>query len=744
MLTTEQLPGPAQSAPAPPSAGAEATLPANRLIREKSPYLLQHAHNPVDWYPWGEEAFAKAREEKRPIFLSIGYSTCHWCHVMAHESFENRVIAEALNAHFVCVKVDREERPDVDQVYMSFVQATTGGGGWPMSVWLTPELKPFFGGTYYPPQQLSDLSERIADAWKSDQAQLVAQSEHAVDVLRKVSRSNSTSKDRLSHALREKAFLQLASAFDDKWGGFSLAPKFPRPAIFNSLFHFFADEPEGKANQRALEMTLFTLRQMAAGGIHDALGGGFHRYSVDPFWHVPHFEKMLYDQAQLASAFLTAYQITREPLFEKTARDILDYVRRDMTDPAGGFYSAEDADSQVAEGAPERSEGAFYVWTAAEIERVLGPEQAKLFDDRFGVEASGNVPSGSDHQGEFKGRNILIQRHGMAEMAKTFGLTEDQVEERLAASRQRLFEARVKRPRPQRDDKILTAWNGLMISAFSRAATVLDDSGYRAAAASAAAFVRAHLYRESDRTLLRSYRDGASAVEGFADDYAFLIQGLLDLYEATFDPRWIEWAMALQTRQDDLFWDDAAGGYFGTTGKDAAILLRSKMDYDGAEPSPNSVAALNLMRLAHLLDHAAWRERAEKTLRAFSPQLEQAPSAMPQMLVALSWWLAPPVQIIIAGNPDAPETHALLREVNRRFIPNKIVILADGGRGQAFFASAVDWIKEVAPIGGRSAAYVCENFVCQRPTAEPAALAQLLSGRTPTLRAVPRWFHVQR
>ena len=731
MLTTTQRPEPAQATPALPSAAAAATRPANRLIREKSPYLLQHAHNPVDWYPWGEEAFGKARKENRPIFLSIGYSTCHWCHVMEHESFENSGIAEALNTRFICVKVDREERPDVDQVYMSFVQATTGGGGWPMSVWLTPDLKPFFGGTYYPPQQLADISERIADAWTSNPAPLIAQAEHVVEVLRKVSRTSTTAQDQPRRAFREKAFLQLASAFDGKRGGFSPAPKFPRPAIFNFLFRFFADEPEGKKSQRALEMTLFTLRQMAAGGIHDVLGGGFHRYSVDPFWHVPHFEKMLYDQAQLASAFLTAFQVTREPLFEKTARDILDYVRRDMTDPAGGFYSAEDADSLIAEGAPERAEGAFYVWTAAEIERVLGPEQAKIFDYRFGVETGGNVPSGSDHQGEFTGRNILIQRHSMAETAKTFGLTEEQVEARLAASRQRLFEAREKRPRPQRDDKILTAWNGLMISAFSRAANVLDDSGYRAAATSAALSVRKRLYRESDQTLLRSYRDGASAVEGFADDYAFLIQGLLDLYEATFDPSWIEWAMELQRRQDELFWDDEAGGYFGTTGKEAGILLRSKTDYDGAEPSPNSVAALNLMRLAHMLDRNEWRTRAERTLRAFSPQFEKSPTALPQMLAALSWWLSAPVRIIIAGNPDASDTHALLREVNRRFIPNKIVILADGGRGQTFFAGAVDWIKDVAPIGGQAAAYVCENFVCQRPVTQPDVLAQVLSGRPP-------------
>ena len=434
----------------------------------------------------------------------------------------------------------------------------------------------------------------------------------------------------------------------------------------------------------------------------------------------------------MREAYSTAFQITREPLFEKTARDILDYVRRDMTDPAGGFYSAEDADSLAAQGKPEHAEGAFYVWTTDQIERVLGPERAKLFDYRFGVEKSGNAPSGSDPQGEFKGKDILIQRHTVAETAKKFDLTEVKAEESLTASRQRLFEAREKRPRPHRDDKIVTAWNGLMISAFAHAAQVLDDPGYRDAATRAATFVRKNLYREKNQTLLRSYRDGPSVVEGFADDYAFLIRGLLDLYEITFDPHWIEWAAKLQTRQDELFWDDKVGGYFTTTGKDANILLRSKEDYDGAEPSPNSIAALNLLRLAQMLERTDWRERAEKTLRAFSAQLEQSPSEMPQMLVALDWLRAKPRQIVIAGKPDAPDTRALLREVNRRFIPDKIVLLADGDIGQKFFARHIEFMKDFVPMGGQATAYVCENFVCQLPTTQPAVLARLLSGRKPS------------
>ena len=701
----------------------------NHLAREKSPYLLQHTHNPVDWYPWSEEAFAKARQENKPIFLSIGYSTCHWCHVMAHESFESEEIAEILNAHFVCVKVDREERPDVDQVYMTFVQATTGGGGWPMSVWLTPELTPFFGGTYFPPQQLTTLAGNIAEAWEADSAGIITHSTQVIETLRQAERQSRAATVDLGSAVWKKAFRQIADSFDATLGGFGAAPKFPRPVIFNFLGHVYANDPESKDGKQALEMTLITLRRMAAGGIHDHLGGGFHRYSVDRFWHVPHFEKMLYDQAQLATAYLMAFQLTREPLLERVARDILDYVARDLTDSGGGFYSAEDADSQVASNTTEHAEGAFYVWTVDEIQALLGKERASLFNYCYGVEADGNAPADSDPRGEFKGHNILIQRHTLAETATKFGLTEDQTAAALTASRDLLFKAREKRPRPHLDDKIITSWNGLMISALARAAQVLNDTNYRDAAIRAASFVRENLYREEDQTLLRSYREGASAVEGFADDYAFLIQGLLDLYETAFEVQWIEWATVLQKRQDELFWDDENAGYFSTTGQDSTILLRAKESYDGAEPAPSAVAALNLIRLAHMLGRADWRERAEKTLHAFGPHLESAPSAMPQMLVAWDGLRAPPRQIVIAGKPDAPDTRALLQEVNRRFIPNKVVLLADGDAGQTFFAGQTEFMKGVTPLDGRATAYVCENFVCQLPTTDPSVLTQMLSGQ---------------
>ena len=715
----------------PPLIAAEA-VHTNRLIHEKSPYLLQHAHNPVDWYPWGQEAFDKAKKENKPIFLSVGYSTCHWCHVMERESFENAAVGKLMNENFVNIKVDREERPDVDRVYMIFVQATTGGGGWPMSVWLTPDLKPFVGGTYFPPEDkygrpgFKSVLRQIAKAWKDEREKIVASSAQIVDALQNYTASGK-SDGKLEENIRKRAFDQIASGFDAKLGGFGQAPKFPRPVTLNFLLHQYAGQRDTEEGKRALEMTLPTLRKMAEGGIHDHLGGGFHRYSVDKFWHVPHFEKMLYDQAQLAVSYLDAFQITREPIFEQTARGILDYVRGEMTSNEGGFYSAEDADSLLAHGKPEHAEGAFYVWTQKELEQLLGPERAKVFAYHYGVEAKGNAPADSDPHGEFKGKNILIQRHTVGETAKKFGLPEDKAAASLAESRKLLFNVRAKRPRPHLDDKVITAWNGLMISAFARAAQVLDDRSYLDSANKAADFVQAKLYDPETTTLLRSYREGASNVEGFADDYAFFIQGLLDLYEAGFDAARMEWAIKLQERQNELFWDEKQGGYFSTTGKDPKILVRMKEDHDGAEPSPSSTAAVNLLRLAYMLDKSDWRDMAEKTIHTFDGQLERAPSAMPQMLVALDWLRSKPKQIVIAGKPAAPDTEAMLDEVRRHFIPTKVLILADGGVGQQFFSDRVEFMKSVAPIREEATAYVCENFVCQLPTTGTARLRELLT-----------------
>ena len=704
----------------------------NRLSHEKSPYLLQHAHNPVDWYPWGEEAFAKARRENKPIFLSIGYSTCHWCHVMAHESFEDKDTAAIMNREFVNIKVDREERPDVDRVYMTFVQATKSGGGWPMSVWLTPNLQPFVGGTYFPPEDrygqpgFKKVLERIAAAWKENHEKITEQGASIVDALRKAQAAQPDSPDKIDINILEKAYEQISSNFDAREGGFGNAPKFPRPVTLNFLSRFYARDPKSDSGKRALETNLVTLRKMAAGGMHDHLGGGFHRYSVDRYWHVPHFEKMLYDQAQLAVAYLDAFQITQDRQFESVARDILDYVARDMTSKDGGFFSAEDADSLIENGKPEHAEGAFYVWTKKEIDAALG-EAAEIFNFHYGVQPDGNTPVGSDPQGEFRGKNILIQRHTTTETAQHFKKSEDEVLQSLARSREKLLSIRAKRPRPQLDDKIIASWNGLMISAYARAAQVLNEPRYLESAMCAAKILRTQLYDDSHKTLFRNYRGGRSEVEGFADDYAFVIQGLLDLYEASFDVGWLRFAIELQETQDRLFLDDKSGGYFSTSGRDKSVVLRMKDDNDSAEPAASSVAALNLLRLAQFRDDKQMEEQGKKTINAFSATLSRFPSAMPQMLVALDFSLNKPRQIVVAGKPDAPETKALLAQVHRLFLPNKILLLADGAEGQKYLGEKNAAIRAMSMVDGKSAAYVCENFTCKAPVTDPAELRKLLA-----------------
>src|SRR5688572_18098319 len=713
----------------------------NRLAQEKSPYLLQHADNPVDWYPWGEEAFAKARAENKPVFLSIGYSTCHWCHVMAHESFESAEVAEVMNREFVNIKVDREERPDVDRVYMTFVQATTGSGGWPMSVWLTPELKPFVGGTYFPPEDrygqpgFTKVLERIAMAWKQGHEKISEQGTSIIAALEQAAAGPATEAARLGEATLKAAYQQISRSYDAHEGGFGVAPKFPRPVTLNFLTRMFARDPKSDSGKHALEMDLFTLRKMAAGGMHDHLGGGFHRYSVDSYWHVPHFEKMLYDQAQLAVAYLEAFQISREPLFEEVARDTLEYVRRDMTAKEGGFFSAEDADSEVPDPdgghrpplQKKKSEGAFYIWSKDELDAALG-SSAEIFNFHYGVKPNGNVSPGGDPHGEFTGRNILIELQPFAETAKHFKKEEAELREILAKARETLLALRAKRPRPHLDDKIITAWNGLMISAFARAAQILNDPAYLEAATRAATFVRQELYHAERKVLVRNYREGPSEVEGFADDYAFVIQGLLDLYEASFDIRWLQFALELQETQDRLFFDEERGGYFTGTGKDASILLRMKEDNDSAEPAASSVAALNLLRLAQIRNDASFFERAEKTIEAFAPQIGHYASAMPQMLVALDLTLSNPRQIVIAGDPRAAETRGLVAEAHRHFVPNKILLLADGGEGQKYLEGKLEALRGMKPVGGRPAAYVCENFTCKAPVTDPAELGKLLQG----------------
>ena len=717
----------------------------NRLAAERSPYLLQHAGNPVDWYPWGDEALARARAEDKPIFLSIGYSTCHWCHVMEHESFEDAAIADLLNREFVPIKVDREERPDVDRVYMAFVQSTTGAGGWPMSVFLTPGLKPFYGGTYFPPTSrwgrpgFIDLLNELARVWKEDRARVDRAAGELFDRLRLVTSTGGRRRDAdtgvASPEALDEGIEQFQMAFDTRRGGFGDAPKFPRPTELLFLLREHARRSAaGRAAQAPLFMAAETLRAMALGGMRDHVGGGFHRYSVDAEWRVPHFEKMLYDQAQLVLAYLEAAQATGDGFYAAVAEDTLEYVLRDMTGPHGAFFSAEDADSvppeQAGEPGAHKSEGAFYIWSDGEIEAVLG-DDAPIARRRFGIEPGGNAPH--DPQGEFTGRNLLYTAQTVEEIAARSGKTADEVMAALARIRPALFAAREKRPRPHLDDKVLTAWNGLMIAAFARAARTLPDSPasarYLAAAQRAARFIRETLWRDETRRLLRRYRDGDAAIDGYAEDYAYLVFGLLELFQADGDPEWLDWSAALQESQDAQFWDEADAGWFSTRGDDPTVLLRLKEDYDGAEPAASSIAASNLLTLAHLTASAGAIEKVERTLARFGPRIGAAARAVPMMLCALSAWHAGPSQIVIVGARDAERTRALRSAVARRYLPFAVHVPVEPGAPQEALSARLPFIAAMNPAGG-AAAYLCHDFTCQQPVSDPEALAGELTAAT--------------
>jgi uncharacterized protein YyaL (SSP411 family) len=718
----------------------------NRLAGAASPYLLQHADNPVDWYPWGDEAFKAAKAGDRPIFLSIGYSTCHWCHVMAHESFENEAIAEVLNAHFICIKLDREERPDVDRVYMAYLQALAGHGGWPLSVWLTPDLKPFYAGTYFPPEDrqgragFPTILRAIARGWKEDRSRLAEEGDRVVDTLREHATERAdpgagapATFAAAAGAAFEKAYQYYAESFDPAHGGFGGAPKFPRPS--NLLFLLRCAALQGLGSEAGVEasgMVAQTLAFMARGGIHDHVGGGFHRYSVDAEWFVPHFEKMLYDQAQLVTCCLEAWQATGDERQAWLARDILEYVLRDLADPGGGFYSAEDADSRTGEG-EESVEGAFYVWTQAEVELVLGADAA-FASAHFGIRPDGNVSRERDPQGEFTGKNILAQSRSLAETAGRFGLDPQAASDLLLSCLARLRSARAQRIRPHLDDKVVTGWNGLMISALARAAVVpaesLEDrrADYLAAALKAADFVMRELMDLPGGMPRRSWRRGARSGPGFAEDFAFIIQAWLDLYEATFDTAWIRRAEKLQEAMDGLFWDEARAGYFNSAAGAPDIVVRLKEDYDGAEPAASSAAAMNLFRLSALNNDDALRERGRRTIAAFRGRWEQAPHAMPQLLCSFETALEPPRHVVLTGNPHSAEFRALAEVFHERLGPRRTLIALDGDPGaRAAFAARSPWLSRMGESDRSATAYVCEEFVCRAPARTPDELRQALS-----------------
>jgi uncharacterized protein len=683
----------------------------NRLINEKSPYLLQYAHNPVDWYPWGEEAFAKARNEGRPIFLSIGYSTCHWCHIQNEESFENEGIAAILNEKFVAIKVDREERPDVDEIYMKAVTTLTGHGGWPLSVFITPDLKPFYGGTYFPPVPrhglpgFPEVLNFIADTWRTKREEVVQSAE---EITKTISDGYELKGEgSLSKVLLDNAYAVVLSAHDSQFGGFGRAPKFPLPSYLGFLLRYYARTRRGPA----LNPVIKTLDSMADGGIHDHLAGGFHRYSTDRYWLVPHFEKMLYDNALLARTYADSYRVTHTERDAATARDTLDWILEEMTSPEGGFFSAQDADTVDGE-------GHYYTWTPTEVSQILGQEDGAIFCEYYGVTPDGNFEGG---------RSILNVTMTAERTANKLGLTTTQVEDALERGRKALLKARRDRHRPAVDDKVLASWNGLAISGFACAYQALQEERYLTAARRSADFILEKLVkRDRSPMLYRRYRDGDVAIEGNLEDYSFLIAGLLDIYEASLERRWISAALMLAEEMLDLFWDPK-GGFFLKPPRGELVAI--KEGYDGPTPSGNSVASLDLLRLAEFTGNQGFREKAETTLRLFADAMESMPTGYLEMLAAVDFSFGSR-EIVVASDgmeastARADELKAMVREVQTRYLPTKVLALAEGAAAgtEGGDHATAPLTEGKASIGGMPTVYICESFACKAPVTDLDAL----------------------
>lgn len=689
----------------------------NRLINEKSPYLLQHAHNPVDWHPWGTEAFAKARREDKPIFLSIGYSTCHWCHVMEKESFEDSEVARLLNSVFVPIKVDREERPDLDHVYMTVCQLLTGGGGWPLNIVLTPQKKPFFAATYIPKESrygrvgLLDLVPRIGNIWANRREEVLNSADKIIDAFQKLETGGKD--DDLDEKVLDQAATELIRRFDEQYGGFGGAPKFPSPHTLCFLLRYW----RRTGYRKALAMVEKTLQSMRLGGLFDHAGYGFHRYSTDREWLVPHFEKMLYDQALLTLAYLEAFQAGGEKLYADTAKKILSYVRRELEAPAGGFYAAEDADS-------EGVEGKFYVWEEKEIRRILDKETGDLLVRAFGVTAEGNYLNEATKKAD--GTNILHLKRPAAQLAREACLGAPELEERLAAALDSLRQVREQRVHPHKDDKILTDWNGLMIAAFARGAQILGDSLYAQSARKAADFVLRHL-SGPDKRLLHRYRDGEAGIYGQLDDYAFLVWGLIELYQATFETTWLREAVSLNQKMLKHFRDPQNGGFFFTADDGEQLIVRKKELYDGALPSGNAVALNNLLRLGRLTGNPALTAKAAATIRAFGAVIKQSPSAYTHFLSGLDFALGPAREVVIAGDPEKPETTAMLTALRKNFLPNMVVIFRPASGDDSELDKLASFVAQHKPLGGRATAYVCTHNACKEPTSDVAEMLKMLS-----------------
>jgi uncharacterized protein YyaL (SSP411 family) len=688
----------------------------NRLINETSPYLLQHAHNPVEWNAWGEEAFAEAKRENKPVLLSIGYSACHWCHVMEHESFENEDIAALMNENFVNIKVDREERPDLDQIYMNAVQMMTHHGGWPMTVFLTPDGVPFYGGTYFPPEDRHNMPGfprvliALADAYRERPEEIA---ETAASIRSELARLNAAreSDEVLTASLLDTAYRGIVKTYDPNNGGFGGAPKFPPSMVLEFLLrtYYRLSTPE------ALQIVSHTCQKMAEGGIYDQLGGGFHRYATDSKWLVPHFEKMLYDNALLSRLYVHHYQLTLDESSRRTAEGVLDYVVSEMTNPDGGFYSTQDADS-------EGEEGKFFVWSKPEIEAVLG-DDAELFSTYYNVTSGGN----------FEGHNILNVTRTLDEVARAMGITTAELENVLSRSREKLFAVREKRVKPDRDEKVLTAWNGMMLASFAEAGAVLNREDYITVGRNNARFVLRHLRKDS--LLLRTYKEGVAKLNGYLEDYAFLIDGLLNLYESTGELEWLEESISLTDTMIEEFWDDEDGGFFFTGKSHETLIVRAKDYFDNATPSGNSVAAEVLLRLALLTDNSDYRRRATTLLRLVAETLKRYPSGFGRALCALDFHLSTPKEIVVARGSSATGSRDLEREIWQRYLPNKVVAAFDPADGRA--AEILRMLRDRKSLNGLATAYVCENYTCKQPVTDPKQLAeQLDKGRASASQAL--------
>ncbi|MBD3196964.1 MAG: DUF255 domain-containing protein [Candidatus Lokiarchaeota archaeon] len=680
----------------------------NKLAFEKSPYLLQHAENPVEWYPWGEEAFQKAKEEDKPIFLSIGYSTCHWCHVMAHESFEDAQVAELMNETFVSIKVDREERPDIDKIYMTVCQLMTGSGGWPLTIIMTPEKKPFFAGTYFPKETrfnrigLIDLIMRIRKIWKEKREDLERESEQIIHAMK--NSLDEAPGDQLDKYALKTAYNQLSMQFDQKKGGFRNAPKFPMPHNLMFLLRMW----NRTKKEDAIKMVKKTLDEMRNGGIYDHIGFGFHRYSTDNSWLVPHFEKMLYDQALLALSYLEAYQATDNKMYAETAREIFTYVLRDMTSSEGGFYSAEDADS-------EGVEGKFYVWSWGELKDILEKEDFELFIKTYNIEKEGNYLEESTK--EKTGNNILHRTQSYPELAELLGLELEEYKLNLELIRKRLFEYREKRNHPHKDDKILSDWNGLMIAALAKGARVLKDQKYAKAASNAVEFILQNL-RDNDGLLLHRYREGTSDITGYLDDYSFLIWGLIELYEATFNTEYLGQALELTQIQIQHYWDRNIGGFYFTSDIGEKLLVRQKEIYDGAIPSGNSVAMLNLLRLSYLTGNTELEKKADYISRVFADSIRNNPTSFTQLLIAVDFAIGPSYTLVIAGDEEDEKTNQLIDTINSNFLPNKSFIFRPTDKEEPTIDKLANYIQYFTKQDDFAAGYVCVNKTCKKPTSD--------------------------